>query len=148
MCIHRDQRGKRERGSNVIYLFSSLLCSFSAVVFSLLFVSLFFLPAGLRPVSSSSSCCFVRATVSCFPSPARRLFLLQLFWLSCIYLSFFRAPGAFLLSFNVFLLLWSRSFCCAVVPGTPAFHLLHCVDSLFIEIVVYPVSHILYTLCL
>ena len=33
--IHRDQRGKRERGSNAIYLLSCLLCSFLAVAFFL-----------------------------------------------------------------------------------------------------------------
>ena len=48
----------------------------------------------ITPVSFSSSYCFVYATaVSCFPLPARRLFLWQPFWHSCITL--FRAPGVF-----------------------------------------------------
>ena len=107
-------------------------------------------------VSSSSSCCFVRAT-GVLSSSARMLSFLQpsLFHLlaphssehlsfvlfsSCFFSSFFFFHFSFfflLLSFSFFfffqvfslflfsLFSWPGLFCCVIVPGTLAFHLLY-----------------------
>ena len=55
-----------------------------------------------------------------------RAFRLQLVWLSCN--TFLRALGVFFFSFHFILMLWSRSFCCSVVPGTLAFHSLYVIN--------------------
>ena len=91
----------------------------------------------LMPVSSSSSsCCFVRAThvlhSICFSS-ARMLFLQP--FLSDLLITFFKTPAVcfalfcfvFLFSSSSFvsLFVWSGLFCCVLAPGTLAFHLLY-----------------------
>ena len=126
-CINRDHSGERERGSNDIYLLSCFLCEFLSPRFSFYTLgfpprrpyadaickvisgvlvrlttckrSTNSLPklSLITPVSSSSSRCFVRASISCFPSPARMLFLLQPFRNHIL-----RSPWCFLFLFPFF----------------------------------------------
>ena len=87
VCIRRDQRGKRERGSNAIYLLSCLLCSFSAVAFFLFLFTCFSSPPDIffffllfRPCNSQL-----------FPFTSTEVVSLVAV-LAFLHLSFFRAP--------------------------------------------------------
>ena len=74
ICFCWVQWGERESGSNDT-------CCLACFVLFAMFLSLFpsfSLPAGLMPVSSSSSSCFVRAAVIC-SSSARILYVLAAF---------------------------------------------------------------------
>ena len=79
----------------------------------------------------SSSCCFVRATGTCSSSARILLFLLPFVSVLCI--TFFRTPVVcfalffFLLFFFFFFFffIWSGLFCCVLVPGMLAFHLVY-----------------------
>ena len=114
---------------STIFIFVFLACFWSC--FSL--CALVFLPrAVLAPVSSSSSCYLARAAV--FLLAAFRIFLRHLYSVS------FQDSFCFVFVV-IFLLLFSGTacFCCALVPGTLAFHLLY-LDS-FAIVLGFSLSH-------